>query len=386
MRMEILLLALLVAVGVVLLKSAAELATILLAFFNFVFIEFLFWDRWTDKPNLKIKMEDQVKIPGYRSDYTYALSVPVLNKGRKDAYNCSVSVQVFNRKSGKKIEESSRPLSVLMSGAMNSVTLNEILAFNGNFVARISAETHKSKVDKIVEYEIRNGHDPIIFERVFVPYFRFHLKKCLLKKYRNEWDIEFLASGLRSEKFFDPRIRQKLTQKLGEIGDNKAISPLIDCLKIDPSTDVRDRAADALGDIGDKKAVGPLLKCLRENRATPYHCARAIAKICNQEWCAKELIDILHETGNPQKKGEVAKALGEIGEKIRDENIEKALIEALGDFDGDNLRKVVEALGKAGGEKALKQLKNMGQCCDDTLKGAIEQIQFRISVGGDNIE
>ncbi len=376
-----------------LLKFIAELdpplaqiyATIALAFFNLVFIVILVLDRVTDKPKMKIKMEDQVKIPGYRSDYKYAINVPVLNKGRKDAYNCSVSVQVFNRKSGKKIEESSRPLSVLMSGAMNSVTLNEILAFNGNFVARISAETHKSKANKIVEYEIRNGHDPIIFERVFVSYFRFHLKKCLLKKYRNEWDTEFLASGLRSKKFFDPGIRQELAQKLGKMGDDKAVKPLIHCLENDPSDHVRGRAADALGNIGDKRAVGPLLKCLRKDMADINWCTSAIAKICDPE-CVEELIDILHNTDNPQKRRAVAKSLGEIGEKIRDENIENALIEVLDRFGGDNFCDGVKALGKAGGEKALEKLKNMEQCCDDTLKGAIEQIEFRISVGGDNIE
>jgi HEAT repeat protein len=141
----------------------------------------------------------------------------------------------------------------------------------------------------------------------------------------------------------------------------------------------------ALGDICDKQAVDPLLKCLRKDRADLNWCTSAIAKICDPE-CVKELIDILHNTDNPQKRGAVAKSLGEIGEKSRDKNIENALIEVLDRFGGDNFCDGVKALGKAGGEKALKQLKNMGQCCDDTLKGAIEQIQFRISVGGDNIE
>jgi hypothetical protein len=389
--MKILLLALAVVLGAVMVKSITESettlvqthATMALAFFNFVFIEFLFWDIWSDKPNLEIKMKDQVKIPGYRSDYKYALSVPVLNKGRKDAHNCSVSVQVFNRESGKKIEECSEQLSVLMPGAMNSVTPHNILAFNGNFVARISAETHKSKANKIVEYEIRNGHDdPIIFNWGFVPYFRFHLK-YLFKKYKNEWDTEFLANGLKI--FPDPVIRKELIDKLGKMGDNKAVKPLIHCLENDPSDIVRDHAAMTLGNIGDKRAVGPLLKCLQEDRTDFGWCTSAIAKIYDPE-CIEELIDILHNTDNPQKRRKVAKSLGEIGEKIRDENIEKALIEALEYSDGDDLREVAEALGKAGGEKALKQLKNGGQCCDDTLKGAIEQIQFRISVGGDNIE
>lgn len=365
-------------------------ATILLAIFNFVFILILVWDRLSDKPNLKIKMEDEAKI----YSYMYAPGFSVLNKGRKDAHNCSVSVQVFNRESGKKIKEDSRPLlsgfmpdsgplsSVLMSGAMGSFIPHYILALDGTFVARISAKTHKSKANKIVEYEIRNGHDSIIFKWGFVPYFRFNLK-YLFKKYRNEWDTEFLARGLKT--FSDPKIRRKLIDELEKTGDGKAINPLIDRLENDPSIIVRDSAARVLGNIGDKQAVDPLLKCLRKDRADINWCTSAIAKICDPE-CVEELIDILHNTDNPQKRRAVAKSLGEIGEKIRDENIENALIEVLDRFGGDNFCDGVKALGKAGGEKALEKLKNMEQCCDDTLKGAIERIQFRISVGGDNIE
>ena len=365
-------------------------ATILLAIFNFVFILILVWDRLSDKPNLKIKMGDKAKI----CSYMYALGFSVLNKGRKDAHNCSVSVQVFNRESGKKIEEDSRPLSsgfmpdsgplspVLMSGAMGSFIPHYILALDGNFVARISAKTHKSKANKIVEYEIRNGHDPIIFKWGFVSYFRFHLK-YLFKKYRNEWDTEFLASGLKT--FSDPKIRRKLIDELEKTGDGKVINPLIDRLENDPYSIVRDSAARVLGNIGDKQAVNPLLKCLRKDRVDINWCTSAIAKICDPE-CVEELIAILHNTDNPQKQRAVAKSLGKIGEKIKDKTIEEVLIEALESFDEGNLYEVVEALGKAGSEKALKKLENTEYGRNDILKEAIEQIRFRISVGGDDIE
>ena len=365
-------------------------ATILLAIFNFVFILILVWDRLSDKPNLKIKMGDKAKI----CSYMYALGFSVLNKGRKDAHNCSVSVQVFNRESGKKIEEDSRPLSsgfmpdsgplspVLMSGAMGSFIPHYILALDGNFVARISAKTHKSKANKIVEYEIRNGHDPIIFKWGFVSYFRFHLK-YLFKKYRNEWDTEFLASGLKT--FSDPKIRRKLIDELEKTGDGKVINPLIDRLENDPYSIVRDSAARVLGNIGDKQAVNPLLKCLRKDRVDINWCTSAIAKICDPE-CVEELIAIMHNTDNPQKQRAVAKSLGKIGEKIKDKTIEEVLIEALESFDEGNLYEVVEALGKAGSEKALKKLENTEYGRNDILKEAIEQIRFRISVGGDDIE
>lgn len=272
---------------------AQAYATIILALFNIVFIAILFWDRHTDKPDLEIKMEDKAKISDFRY---YTFGVSVLNKGPKDAHNCSLSVQVFNQKSGKKIDECSNSQDYISSGETKSFSLNGILAFKGDFVARISAETHKSKASKIVEYNILNDYDPIIFKWGFVRHRRFHLKR-LFKKYRNEWDTEFLANGLTI--FSDPNIRGGLMVKLGEIGDDNALKPIIARLKKDPSGTVRDRAAGALGNIGDKRAIDPLLKCLgedkRENKVDIRFCTSAIEKICDKE-CVNELIGILLNT------------------------------------------------------------------------------------------
>lgn len=287
----------------------------------------------------------------------------------------------------------------LNSGETKSFTLNDILAFDGDFVARISAETHKSKASKIVEYNIRNDYDPIIFKLGFRQHLPFHLK-CLFKKYQHEWDTEFLAKGLTI--FSEPNIRGKLMQKLGEIGDNNALEPIIDRLKYDTSGTVRDHAAVALGKIGDKRAIGPLLKCLREdkreNKVYIRFCTSAIEKICDKE-CVYELIGILLNRNFPtETRREVTKSLGEIGKKIEMQTIEKALIEALKDFEAledfnekrDAICSVVEALGKVGSEKsdeALKHLdENIKPDCSDTCKKALEQIHFRISIGGNNIE
>ena len=379
MSIETLLLALLLALVVILLKLAQADATIISAVFNSVFIAILVWDRLTDKPNLKIKMEGKTKI----LDYRYAPKVSVLNKGRKDAYNCRVSVQVFDQKSIKKIGECSHSEPDLKSGETKPFTLNKIFAFNGNFVARISAETHKSKVNKIVEYNIKNNQNHIIFEKGIVPYLRFHLNKHL----QNEWDTEFLANGLK--KFSDQNIRKELIEKLGEIGDDKVVEPLIDCLQNDTNEVVRDRVAGALGNIGDKRAVDPLLECLKNGKVDPRWCASAIVEICNQKCdqaSVKKLSDLLaHDNIPPYTRGVIAESLGEIREELRNENIEGALIDALDDFDGDDLCSVVKALGKVGGEKALKQLENIEHDCSDIFKNAVEQIRFRIHRGGGNI-
>jgi len=370
------------------LPLAQAYATIILAVFNIVFIAILFWDRMTDKPDLEIKMESKTRI----SENTYAFGVSVLNKGRKDAHNCRVSVQVYDKKSGKKIGPTSQSGSTsqhdLKSGETKSFSLYGILAFNGNFVARISAETHKSKASKIVEYNIRNKYDPIIFKWGFVRHLRFHLMRL-----RNEWDTEFLADGLTLNFFSDPMIRKQLVEKLGEIGDNRALESLIRCFENDPSGTVCGRAAVALGNIGnigDKRIIDPLLKCLREDKVDVEEITSAIEKICDEN-CVKKLIDILHDSSIPlQTQRQVAKSLGEIGTKIEMQTIEEALIKALKDFHGDRdaIDSVIEALGKVGSnnsETALKQLdENIKH--SDIFKKALEQIQFRISVGGNNIE
>ena len=355
--------------------------TMILAFFNLVFIVILFWDRWTDKPNLKIKIEGKTEI----LDHRYAPKVSVLNKGRKDAYNCRVSVQVFNQKSGKKIGECSHSEPDLKSGETKPFTLNKILASDGNFVARISVETHKSKDNEIVEYKIQNNYDPIRFKKGIVLYTWFHLNKHLFKKYRDEWDAEFLANGLTI--FSNQMIRKELIEKLGEIGDDKVVEPIIQCLENDPSDIVRDRAAKALGSIGDKQAVDPLLKCLEVGKVDPNWGAPAIVKICEcDRECVKKLIGMLSNLKNPpQTRRAVAESLGEIREELRNGDVEEALVEALKDFGGDDLCGVVKALGKVGGEKALKQLENIGHDCSDIFKNAVEQIRFRIHRGGGNI-
>jgi len=358
---------------------AQACATIISAIFSSVFIAILVWDRVADKPKLKIKMEGKTEI----LDHRYAPKVSVLNKGRKDAHNCRVSVQVFNQKSGKKIEEYPPLESDLKPGETKPFTLNKILAFNGNFVARISAETHKSKSNKIVEYKIQNDCNPIRFKKGIVQYRWLRLKRPL-KKYQSEWDTEFLANGLTI--FSDPMIRKELIEKLGKIGDDKVVVPLIQCLENDPSDIVRDRAVAALGDIGDKQAVNHLLKCLEDGKVDLRWCASAIVKICDQEH-VKKLIDILcADNTPPQTRKAVAKSLGEIREELRSEDIEKALIKALTKFDGDDRCGVVEALGKVGSEKALKQLEIINPDCNDIFKKTIEQIRFRIYIGGDNIE
>jgi HEAT repeat protein len=58
-------------------------------------------------------------------------------------------------------------------------------------------------------------------------------------------------------------IREAAAGALGDIGDKRAVEPLIGALS-DDKTWVRRSAVEALGEIGDSRAVEPLIKALED--------------------------------------------------------------------------------------------------------------------------
>src|SRR5262249_49126693 len=61
----------------------------------------------------------------------------------------------------------------------------------------------------------------------------------------------------------DPRVGEVATCALGELGDNRAVEPLIAYLEHAESCR-RSSAVRALGRLGDARAAGPLLLCLHD--------------------------------------------------------------------------------------------------------------------------
>jgi len=77
----------------------------------------------------------------------------------------------------------------------------------------------------------------------------------------------------------DWRVRMEAAVALGNIGDPRAVEPLIQALG-DKSGSVRRVAARALGEIGDPRAVEPLTRALRdENQYVRRVAAGALGKI-----------------------------------------------------------------------------------------------------------
>ena len=362
-------------------ESKPAMAQVIAAAATLILASVVVWDRLIDKPELEIKVKDRTRILNEK----YSIEVPVLNKGRRDAYNCSISVQLFNRKSGKKVDEGSTSQSQLKPGEKGTSLISDFIPFNGDFVARISAETHKSKTVKIIGYNIENNSEVIMFKYGIIPSLKFKAEKFLFKKYRDEWDVDLLSNGLKSERFYEPGVRMKIIGILENTGV-EAVNPLIVRLEKEPNYGVRGAIVRTLGDIGDERAVEPLLRCLlREDREINIQwCGESIAKIGDKK-SVTPLIQILKEGSlkSGQRKA-AAEALGIIGRntKIKDEGIEEALIETLEDSEKGVLCTAAEALGKAGSEKALEALKQnkriKEECDEEQYKEAIERIQFRI--------
>ena len=74
-------------------------------------------------------------------------------------------------------------------------------------------------------------------------------------------------------------IRVKVADALGQIGDRRAIAPLIDTLNSDPHKEVKASAATGLGNIRARNAVNALTEALSYDDTTATNAAEALGKI-----------------------------------------------------------------------------------------------------------
>ena len=150
-------------------------------------------------------------------------------------------------------------------------------------------------------------------------------------------------------------------EALGEIGDTRAVEPLIQALK-DKDYDVRRHAAEALGEIGDTRAVGPLLQALKDkDDAVRRYGAEALGEVRREAACAlgkikdaravEPLIQALTDV-----VGEVRSAAAEALGKIRDARTAQPLVRALKDKDEDVRVKATGTLGRTDDARMIAPL------------------------------
>jgi len=99
---------------------------------------------------------------------------------------------------------------------------------------------------------------------------------------------------------------------LGEIGDRRAVGPLIEMLK-DENYLVRSVAAKALGEIGDERAIPPLIEGLRADEDLRMAAAKALGEIPDER-AVGPLVQLLNDKSHLVRRA-ATKSLGLIGDK-----------------------------------------------------------------------
>lgn len=154
-------------------------------------------------------------------------------------------------------------------------------------------------------------------------------------------DVQGLIKALGYQKRDDVRKAAALT--LGEMGNGRAVGPLITALK-DDSFYVRWAAAKALGEMDDTRAVEPLIATLKD------------------DWLGvrRAAADALMKLGGPEAEGALAEyqASMRAQDRHRAEHKEKveALIRALSAESAQERVAAAEALGELGDSKAIGPL------------------------------
>jgi len=135
--------------------------------------------------------------------------------------------------------------------------------------------------------------------------------------------------------------RGKAALKLGEIGDVRAVEPLIKALE-DGDRKMLWQAAWALGEIGDARAVEPLIRVLKVQFPVDQELLResVLALVKIGAHAVEPLIIVLREDADVLTRSLAAQILGQIGDtravepltealKDREEHVRKAAEEAL---------------------------------------------------------
>jgi len=112
----------------------------------------------------------------------------------------------------------------------------------------------------------------------------------------------------------DSKGREEALYALGELGDMRAVEPLIDVLE-DPSIRVRKGAAVALGWLKDKRAVDPLLKYLKTAQASEFSSITYALSELQDKKAVEPMIQLALESESQQIRKPCIRALGKMDDK-----------------------------------------------------------------------
>ncbi|MFA6226735.1 MAG: HEAT repeat domain-containing protein [Methanoregula sp.] len=209
-----------------------------------------------------------------------------------------------------------------------------------------------------------------------------------VKKLKRRWDVAGLALLLEHK---EPQIQYEAAEALGNLGDEKAVGPLIATLQY-PDDDVRWKAAIALGEIGNPDAIAPLISLLSdEDRYVRSRAAHALSMI-GEPAVPPPLIHAL-KRADPGVRWGAALALGKIKKTLAVEPLILALADeqvmvraeaaaigtpALGPLlgflkgaRGETRIEVMTALGELKNADAIEPLVQLLENADDGERQAI---------------
>ncbi len=186
--------------------------------------------------------------------------------------------------------------------------------------------------------------------------------------------VEPLIQALQDTDFF---VRWNATEALGQIGDDKAVEPLIQALQ-DTNYKMRYYVAKALGQIGSDKAVEPLIQALQDKYFdVRMFAAEALGQIGSDK-AVEPLIQALQD-----KYVDVsmfaAEALGEINISGKISIVSFALLEVLENNNELLCTPAIKALGKIGGEMAVRGLIPLLQDSDFLVRQSARESLSKIA-------
>lgn len=215
-----------------------------------------------------------------------------------------------------------------------------------------------------------------------------------VRKLKAKGNIKGLVQALNYQK--DATVRKAAAVALEQIGDERAVKPLIDALRWagDGTGDVRAAAIEALAQLGSC-AVEPLITVLGHHHSPRREATNALVRLGS--YAVEPLVATL-KSGGFLEREHAAEALGQIGDKraveplitafrkiVQDQRVREAAAKALGEFGSSVVEPLIAALkdeNRVVRKLAAEVLGHIGdERAVEPLIAALKPGQYHISSG-----
>lgn len=157
--------------------------------------------------------------------------------------------------------------------------------------------------------------------------------------------VETLISALKHR---DKQVRQLVARGLGQIGDARAVRPLLNAIR---DSDIYQEATDALAQFG-ASAVEPLVDALQDRNLPVRNAAAQALGHTGDPRAAKVLLRELRGPNSRLREETIVSALVQIGTPI----VDMLIKEITGDWSLYRFNAAIEALGRIGDMRAVEPL------------------------------